>query len=237
VSIRASGPALTQFGLSGVMTDPKFDLYDGSTRINGNDNWDAAIAPAAAAVGAFPFTAGSKDSGLVVDLDASASGKGYSIQVTGAANTFGVCRGLRSRQPLGRIEVTERLRPQQSRHRRQHAHPRLLPEGEGQRTLLIRGIGPKLAAFGVGGLLADPKLQVFDSDQRSIITNNDWAGADFVERVVQASGFVGAFPIDNNTTDSATLALLSTRAAPTPCRSPATTAAPATPSSKSTKFP
>ena len=210
VLIRASGPALTQFGLSGVMADPKFDVYDGSTRINGNDNWDAAIAPAAAAVGAFPFPVGSKDAGLVVDLDASASGKGYTVQVTGAANTAGVV--LVEVYDLGNPSGASKLTNVSVLSKADTGASTLILglflKGEGQRTLLVRGIGPKLASFGVGGLLTDPKLQVFDSDQRSIITNNDWAGADFVSELVQASGFVGAFPLDNNTADSATLALL-----------------------------
>ena len=67
---------------------------------------------------------------------------------------------------------------------------------------------PKLAAFGVGGLLTDPKLQIYDSDQRTVITNNDWNGADFVSELVTAAGYVGAFALDNNSTDSASLALL-----------------------------
>jgi hypothetical protein len=38
--------------------------------------------------------------------------------------------------------------------------------GVGKRTLLTRGIGPQLAAFGVDSAIADPKLEIYNSDQR-----------------------------------------------------------------------
>lgn len=212
VLIRAVGPALTGFGFStaSVMADPKFDLYDGSTRITGSDNWDSSIASAFAAVGAFPLTAGSKDAALVVELDASASGRGYSVQVTGANNTAGVV--LVEVYDLGNTSGGSKLTNVSVLSKADTGLSTLVLgfvlKGEGQRTLLVRGIGPKLAAFGVGGLLTDPKLQIYDSDQRTVITNNDWNGADFVSELVTAAGYVGAFALDNNSTDSASLALL-----------------------------
>jgi hypothetical protein len=210
VLIRASGPALVPLGITGVMADPKLDVYDGQTRINGNDTWDPALAPTFAAAGAFGFPAGSKDAALVLDLDASPSGRGYSVQVTGADNSAGIVlvEVYDLGNPVGASKLTN-----VSVLTKADTGPSTLIlgfvlRGEGQRTLLIRGIGPKLAAFGVSGLLLDPKLQVFDNDQRVVITNNDWSGADFVSELVQASAYVGAFALDNNTTDSATLALL-----------------------------
>ncbi len=180
------------------------------TRINGNDTWDPALAPTFAAAGAFGFPAGSKDAALVLDLDASPSGRGYSVQVTGANNSAGIV--LVEVYDLGNPTGASKLTNVSVLTKADTGQSTLILgfvlRGEGQRTLLIRGIGPKLAAFGVGGLLLDPKLQVFDNDQRVVITNNDWSGADFVSELVQASAYVGAFALDNNTADSATLALL-----------------------------
>ena len=48
--------------------------------------------------------------------------------------------------------------------------------GTGQRTLLMRGIGPGLAAFGVQGALPDPQVHLLDSTQRPVDANNDWGG-------------------------------------------------------------
>lgn len=39
--IRAVGPGLATFGVTGTMPDPKLELYSGPTRTNENDNWDA----------------------------------------------------------------------------------------------------------------------------------------------------------------------------------------------------
>jgi len=212
VLIRAVGPGLTPFNVTGVMSDPRLTVFEGSTAIPGlaNDDWAPASAAAFSAVGAFPLPTGSKDAALVVELDASASGRGYSIQATGVAGSSGIV--LIEVYDLGNATGASKLTNVSVLTNAGLGNSTLILglalSGEGQRTLLVRGVGPKLAAFGVGGLLADPRLQVFDSNQRVVITNNDWSGADFVSELVQASAYVGAFALDNNTSDSATLALL-----------------------------
>jgi hypothetical protein len=45
--------------------------------------------------------------------------------------------------------------------------------GSTPKTVLVRAIGPSLAALGVPGVLADPVLQLF-TGQRAIAENNDW---------------------------------------------------------------
>ncbi len=50
--------------------------------------------------------------------------------------------------------------------------------GSGSDALFLRGIGPKLAAFNVPGVLADPQLTLFDSAQVPIQTNDNWSGSD-----------------------------------------------------------
>lgn len=69
--IRAAGPALGQFGLSGTLPSPALTLHDGSTNaIASNDG--ASLSPQTdqiralgAAVGAFPFPAGGADAALL----------------------------------------------------------------------------------------------------------------------------------------------------------------------------
>ena len=80
--------------------------------------------------------------------------------------------------------------------------------GQGQRTLLVRGIGPKLAAFGVTGTVPDPRLQIFDSQARAILANDDWSSADFVNELAIATTYVGAFALDAGSKDAATLSLV-----------------------------
>jgi hypothetical protein len=77
--VRAVGPGLAGFGVTGTMPDPKLELYSGQTKLDENDNWDAATLTVQQAVGAFALTAGSRDAVLVSTL---APGS-YTVQVTG----------------------------------------------------------------------------------------------------------------------------------------------------------
>lgn len=88
VLIRAVGPGLTPFGVTGLLVDPKLELFSGQTLIATNDNWDgnATIRTAAVSVGAFALPDGSRDAALLVTL---APGS-YTAQVSGIANATGV---------------------------------------------------------------------------------------------------------------------------------------------------
>ena len=46
--------------------------------------------------------------------------------------------------------------------------------GTHKKTVLIRGIGPSLAAAGLSGLLPDPTLELHDSSGQVIATNDNW---------------------------------------------------------------
>jgi hypothetical protein len=89
ILIRASGPALTQFGLSGVLPDPLLQLNDGTGIIAANNGWgaDAQIASVSASQGAFPWGAApTADSALLVTLPPGA----YTALVSGANGDTGI---------------------------------------------------------------------------------------------------------------------------------------------------
>ena len=88
VLIRAIGPTLGGFGVSGALADPKLDLFAGENKINENDNWGGgtALSTAFGAVGAFPLVATTRDAALLVTL---APGS-YTAQVSGVRGTTGV---------------------------------------------------------------------------------------------------------------------------------------------------
>jgi DNA/RNA endonuclease G (NUC1) len=91
VLIRAAGPALAPFGVSGVLARPQLTLFSGSTVVAQNTGWStsaeaATIVEAAAQAGAFAFATTSADCAIVINL---APGN-YTAQVTGVANTTGV---------------------------------------------------------------------------------------------------------------------------------------------------
>jgi hypothetical protein len=89
VLIRASGPALIPFGVTGTLPDPQLQLYSGSTVLASNLGWggNSQISSRAATVGAFAWTSPvSNDSALLITLPPGS----YTAQVAGAANDTGV---------------------------------------------------------------------------------------------------------------------------------------------------
>jgi hypothetical protein len=89
VLIRASGPALIPFGVTGTLPDPMLQLHSGNTLIASNNAWggDPQIAAAAASVGGFPWSfSTSNDSAILVTLAPGA----YTAEVSGAAGDTGI---------------------------------------------------------------------------------------------------------------------------------------------------
>ena len=91
VLIRAAGPALSAFGLTGVLARPQLTLFSGNTPVFVNAGWSTsldatAIAAASAQVGAFTFAAGSADAAMIVTLAPGA----YTAQVAGVGGTTGL---------------------------------------------------------------------------------------------------------------------------------------------------
>ncbi len=86
--IRAAGPALTQFGLTGVLAKPQLTVISENKVVAQNSGWSTsgdavAIAEAAARVGGFAFPSGSDDAALILNLSPGA----YTAQVIGGASS------------------------------------------------------------------------------------------------------------------------------------------------------
>ncbi len=95
VLLRASGPSLAAAfdGLKGrVLADPVLDVYAGSQRIGGNDDWDAdagaraEIEAASKSVSAPAWATGSREAAVILTLNPGA----YTAHVTGKNNTTGI---------------------------------------------------------------------------------------------------------------------------------------------------
>ena len=71
----------------------------------------------------------------------------------------------------------------------------------GSEPLLVRGSGPALAAFGVGGTLPDPQLQLY-SGNNVLGTNNGWGGSSSIS---SAAAAVGAFGWSSTTSHDSAL--------------------------------
>jgi hypothetical protein len=176
--IRATGPALAGFGVTGVLAFPKLEVFSGVTKIGENDNWSTAVGPATAvtaahfaATGAFALPAGSRDAAFIGRF---APGS-YSAQVSGVDGTAGVAL----------VEVYKigaggpRLANLSTRAQGGVGADILIPglvisPGAGTRRLLIRAAGPALGALGVSGVLADPTMRIFDVAGAVVAANDNW---------------------------------------------------------------
>ncbi len=77
----------------------------------------------------------------------------------------------------------------------------------GPKTVLVRAAGPALAAFGVEGTLADPRIELFSGDTL-IAANDDWSAATNAAEVAAAAARTGAFPFAAGARDAALLTTL-----------------------------
>jgi hypothetical protein len=89
--VRADGPSLAQFSVSGILAQTTLGVFNGATMIASNTGWGTSadpslIASTAAQVGAFAFSANSGDSAQIVNLTSGP----YTIQISGVNNTTGV---------------------------------------------------------------------------------------------------------------------------------------------------
>lgn len=80
--------------------------------------------------------------------------------------------------------------------------------GPKPKQLLIRGVGPTLASFGLTGSLADPTLAIFDGAGRQVYANDDWGSAANLAELRAATTAVGAFELADASKDSALLVTL-----------------------------
>ena len=83
--------------------------------------------------------------------------------------------------------------------------------GETDVTVLLRGVGPALAGFGVADPIADPTISVFDSSSTTtpIHTNNNWGDAANADDIAATAVRVGGFALPAGSLDSALLVTLS----------------------------
>ncbi len=215
VLIRATGPALAGFGVTGTLANPRLELFSGSTRLAENDNWGTAVGTATLAtaatfssVGAFQLTAGSLDAALVATL---APG-GYTAQVSGVANGTGVA--LVEVYEVGALGA--RLSNISTRAQVGTGGNILIPglsisPGTGTRRLLIRAAGPALTPLGVTGVLADPTMVVTNAAGATVASNDNWStpvgtGASNAAALSTAFAQNGAFNFAAASRDSALLA-------------------------------
>jgi len=81
--------------------------------------------------------------------------------------------------------------------------------GPANLPVLLRGIGPALASFGVTGVLADPELTLYSSTGATLATDNNWSDNGQGLAIAATAQAVGAFALPPASLDAAALANLS----------------------------
>jgi outer membrane protein assembly factor BamB len=205
--VRGVGPTLEPFGVLGFMPDPRLDVYSGPALLRSNDNWSEAEpgsspVDTADAVGAFPLPPGSRDAALVLGLNpglytahlASADGRG-GVALFEAYDAIGgdpsgrlVNLSLRGRVGSGESILIAGV----------------VVGGSSPTRLLVRAIGPGLAAFGVSGTLARPNLGLYRGTTL-LRSNSGWSGNGFRHDLRTAAESVAAFPLVDGSADAAML--------------------------------
>lgn len=218
--VRAVGPSLADFfGLGGVLADPVLTVFaQGSdAAVATNDNWGVPVAPATAtaaalsaafsSVGAFPLTAGSLDSAYAALTPGLRTG-GYTVQVAGKGTASGtVIAEIYDAAGAARTATTPRLINLSTRaviDTGGELRVGFVLRGLSARTVLVRAVGPSLGALGVEGVMADPKLELFDNDNggKKIGENDNWGGD---AQLAAVSTSAGAFALAGATTKDAVM--------------------------------
>ena len=213
VLLRGIGPALTGFGVTGVLPDPVLTLADsvGAT-VASNDNWSTGgnsneTAAVITRVGAFALPNGALDSALVANLTPGA----YTAAVSGKNAATGIA--LMEAYDAATTTSAAHLVNMSARTVVGTGGSILIAgftiQGDVPKQVLIRAIGPSLTQFGVTGVLADPQLALFRTGGTTPIQQNDnWLSASNAAQVGLASAQVGAFGLPATSKDSAMLATL-----------------------------
>jgi hypothetical protein len=214
--LRGVGPTLASFGITSPLDDPSLVLDSSGFTIATNSTWETnssgqsqvpVITATDAQVGAFALPAGSADSALLAEVN----GGPYTASVLSPNGSSGVALmeiydADTTNHPSARLtNVSARMNVTSGQGT---FIAGIVIEGNIPQTVLIRGDGPALAAFGVGGVLADPRITVM-SGSSEIASNSGWGtGTSSAAQISAAAALVGAFPLTAGSKDSAVLVTL-----------------------------
>jgi hypothetical protein len=170
--LRAIGPSLTQVGVTDVLANPVLELRGpGSFATITNDNWRETQEAEIQATGIPPSN--NLESAIVATL---APGP-YTAIVRGNGNTSGV----------GLVEIYD-LNSGAGSKLANLSTRAFVNTGDNiviagfmlggndvnDDRIVVRGIGPSLTGMGVANALADPTLELRDSNGALLMANNDW---------------------------------------------------------------
>jgi hypothetical protein len=192
VLLRVIGPSLTAFGVPDALANPVLELHGpGAFATITNDNWRQSQEAEIQATGIPPTN--DLESAIVVTLNPGA----YTAIVRGKNNTSGVA--LIEIYDLNQ-GATSKLANLSTRafvstgDNIVIAGFLLSNQGTALDRIVVRGIGPSLAPgiFPVNAVLADPTLELRDTNGTLIVADNDWQDNPAQAAEVTAAGLAPA---------------------------------------------
>ncbi|HVU33581.1 MAG TPA: NHL repeat-containing protein [Opitutaceae bacterium] len=206
VLVRAIGPSLATYGVNHVEHDPNLTLRDAAGTItSSNEDWGGTthLADTFTSVGAFALSPTSRDAALVTEVGAA----GYTAQVQGSENGIALVElyDASATSPSQLINLS-------ARNYVGSGEAALFAgfsiKGDAPKRLLIRGIGPTLAQYGVSGALKATKLTIADQTSGALIQSVDGGWYNDKSLLVPLFNQVGAFALPDYSQDSATVLVL-----------------------------
>jgi hypothetical protein len=191
VIIRAIGPSLSGFGVPGALANPTLDLFQGSTLLSSNDDWNNSTQQAEiAASGLAPSDLA--ESAIIWTLT---PGQNYTAVVRGLNGTTGIgvvdafdldqaaASKLGNISTRGFVDLDDNV---------MIAGLIAGPSNGTSLKILARALGPTLSDFGVPGALVDPTLDLVNSNGTVIRSNNNWQDDPQQRAAIDAAGLAPA---------------------------------------------
>lgn len=205
---RATGPALTAFGVTDTLPNPALAIYQNGSVIAQNAGWGANAVEITAVdqqIGAFPLTnTASADAALVFSY---ATGD-YSAVVTDNGTASGNALLELYDATISADSGGPRLINLSARAAVTASSGMTLGfvvGGSGSEQVLVRGIGPGLGAFGVPNVLPAAQITLLTSNGTVLDTNAGWSSDPSLAAVFSQ---VGAFALTAGSDDAALTATL-----------------------------
>jgi hypothetical protein len=177
VLLRAVGPGLSSFGVSTPLAAPRMQIFNaitGQDLLDVNTAWGGASSLMAAfnRLGAFPLTTGGADAATIVTLPPGS----YTVIVPdgrGSGTVLAEVYDADDSTSTGAVRFTG-LSARAQVIAGDPLIAGLAISGNTPRKVLLRGSGPALAKYKVPGVLSDPVLTVYDSQDTLLAQNDNW---------------------------------------------------------------
>ncbi len=167
--LRALGPTLTQFGVSGVLQNPTLGLYNSAGgAIASNDNWQQAANAQSIPTNFRPLD--NLESAILISLNPGA----YTAVVSGVNNTTGIALVEAYDIATGAAAHLSNISTRGLVQTSDNVMIAGMVVQSSNENVLVRALGPTLASFGITNPLANPTLELRDANGALIASNDNW---------------------------------------------------------------